>query len=476
MTEVSFADEEFGSVSLGDLRRKKRLFEMANQAALTPGGSLTRVFQTTAGREAAYRFVENDSIDSTEIPRAAAVAGFRRAKKNNSPYVFVPIDGSSLSLPSVPDDSEMGPIGNRWSKSLGVHVMNSIIVDIEGVTLGVAGQVYWTRERQEQLSRTKAYLKKEKTKRVRKNTQRPLEEKESAHWLTVMDQSIQAAKEGQFGGTLWFQLDAGADFSHMLATASLLESWVTVRSKNPRSLFEEQGTLLEKVLAEAPLGTFKIDVPQTPIRVGRTATIELRYVSVLLKLKPRGDGGIIPTPFFAVHAHEISKVPKGQEPIDWLLLTNKSGQTFEDAKEVVRAYSMRWRIEEVHKTWKSVTKVEESALTTLNGLTIWAAILFSVAVRIERLKYFSRIQPEAPASVELTATEIETLQLLRKAHVPSSRKQLPHPVLTIATAVRWIADFGGYMNPHKGPPGSIILARGLRYLRSAVDTKELLKM
>ena len=476
MTEVSFADEEFGSVSLGDLRRKKRLFEMANQAALTPGGSLTRVFQTTAGREAAYRFVENENIDSTVIPQAAAVAGFRRAKKNGSSYVFVPIDGSSLSLPSVPDDSDMGPIGNRWSKSLGVHVMNSIIVDPEGVTLGIAGQVYWTRERQEQLSRTKAYLKKEKTKRVRKNTQRPLEEKESAHWLTVMDQSIQAAKEGQFAGTLWFQLDAGADFSHMLATASLLESWVTVRSKNPRSLFEEHGTLLEKVLADAPLGSFQIDVPKTANRAERTATIELRYVSIVLKLKPRGDSGIIPTPLFAVHAREISKLPNGEKPIDWLLLTNRPGETFEEAKEVVRAYSMRWRIEEVHKTWKSVTKVEESALTTLNGFTIWAAILFSVAVRIERLKYFSRTQPEAPASVELTPAEIEILVLHRKNHVPSFRNHSQLAVLSIGTAVRWIADLGGYMNPHQGPPGSITLARGLRLLRAAVHTKEFLKM
>ena len=65
-------------------------------------------------------------------------------------------------------------------------------------------------------------------------------------------------------------------------------------------------------------------------------------------------------PLYAVSAQEISEVPNNEEPIDWVLLTTKPTYTFADACSVIIAYASRWRIEEVHKSWKSVTKIEDS--------------------------------------------------------------------------------------------------------------------
>lgn len=136
-------------------------------------------------------------------------------------------------------------------------------------------------------------------------------------------------------------------------------------------------------------------VPGNGTRAPREATLELRYVPVILQLKPRGGGGTIPAPLYAVHARETSDVPAGEEAINWLLLTNKPGLTQEDAALVVFGYSTRWRIEEVHKTWKSVTKIEESGLESVHSLSVWATILFSIAIRIERMKYLARAQPRS---------------------------------------------------------------------------------
>jgi Transposase DNA-binding len=450
--------DDFSGADLGDARRSKRLAAIVAQATATPAGTITGTFKDEAAREGAYRFLGNEAVDCEAVRSAGAYAGFARALGLS--YVFVPCDASTLTLPSVPDESEMGPVGNTWSRELGVQVMSGIIVGPDGVTLGTAGQKYWARERQPRRSRTKTYLSSKTENRSKRSTHRPISEKETLHWGTVMDQAIASSQEAGFVGQLWFQLDAGADFAHLLASATLLSPWLTVRTKNPRALFDEAGLLADKVLRAAPVGTMVVSVPGNSNRIPREATLELRYAPVVLKLEPRGDEGTIPAPLFAVHAREISPVPADSEAIDWLLLTNKPGATLEDAKLVVFGYSTRWRIEEVHKTWKSVAKVEESGLQSLHGFTLWAIILFSTAIRIERLKYFARVQPEAPATTELEPHEVHALRVLRGSK--ASRAQTP---LTIALAVRWIADLGGYMNPKKGPPGSITIARGLNYLR-----------
>ena len=468
MRDESFASDEFGGANLGDSRREKRLLSMATQLLETPGGKIATVFAHLAEREAAYRFVENASIDAEQIRASAARAGFARAR--GEAFVYVPIDSTTLTLPTVPHDSDMGPIGNRWSSELGVHAMNGIIVSAAGVTLGAAAQIFWARERQETLSRTKAYASGKATKRISKPTNRPIAEKETSHWGTAMEQAMQAALEANFIGQLWFQLDAGADFAHLLASATLMKPWVTVRTRNPRTLFQESDLLLEHVLQSAPVGNMQVEVPLTNSRAARVATLELRYVPVLLKLKPRGDGGTIPAPLFAVSVREISNLPKHAEPIEWLLLTNKDGETLDDAIAVVKGYTMRWRIEEVHKAWKSTTKVEDSGLESVHAFSILATILFSVAIRIERLKYLARAEPHQPATIEFTDEEIVVLHGMRRVKMKTSK------TFSISDAVRWVADLGGYMNPHKGPPGNIIIARGLHRLRAACVGFRLAKM
>lgn len=461
MKEASLGVCDFDGAVLGDKRREQRLLAMVAQATIGSMGTITGTFEDEAAREGAYRFLANEAVELEALRSAAALAGFARVR--DLPFVFVPCDGSTVTLPSVHEDSEMGPVGNSWAKDLGVQVMSAIIVDPDGVTMGAAGQKFWTREPQKQASRTKDYAAGVKADhRLKKKEKRklPIGEKETARWGEVMEQTIASSNEAGFAGKLWFQLDAGADFAHLLASATLLTSWVTVRTKNPRSLYEGLGLLRDEVLAAEPMGTMIVSVPGKPNRAPREATLQLTYVPVVLNLRLPGCAHV-PAPLFAVQAREVSPVPKGSEPIHWLLLTNKPGSTLGDAKLVVRGYSTRWRIEEVHKTWKSVTKVEDSGLESLHGFSLWATILFSIAIRIERLKYLSRAQPDAPATVELEQYEVDALLAKRR----SKSKRAPAGTLTLVTAVLWIADLGGYMNPRKGPPGSIVIARGLNRLR-----------
>ena len=51
--------------------------------------------------------------------------------------------------------------------------------------------------------------------------------------------------------------------------------------------------------------------------------------------------------------------PKGQERLEWTLLTNHPIETFEDAYQVVGWYG-RWIIEEYHKGMKTGCRIEDA--------------------------------------------------------------------------------------------------------------------
>jgi hypothetical protein len=152
--------------------------------------------------------------------------------------------------------------------------------------------------------------------------------------------------------------------------------------------------------------------------------------------------------------------------LDWLLLTNATVQTFEEAQYIIWGYTQRWRIEEFHKTWKTGScEVEQTQLRSQRAVCVWATILAAVAVRVERLKFLSRTVPEQPASVELKPHEIRALILLKRR---KRTEVIPDTMPTLGQATLWIAQLGGYMRQSDGsPPGSITIHRGLNELRVA---------
>ena len=107
--------------------------------------------------------------------------------------------------------------------------------------------------------------------------------------------------------------------------------------------------------------------------------------------------------------------------------------------------------------WKSAgCTVEATQLSTAHAVEVWASILASVAIRILRLTYFSRTNPDAPASVEFTEPEIEA------AFKMNRRRRDKSAVATIRLVTWLIAKGGGHAPNLKGvPPGAEVLARGL---------------
>ena len=71
---------------------------------------------------------------------------------------------------------------------------------------------------------------------------------------------------------------------------------------------------------------------------------------------------------------------EGTEPVEWLLLTTEPVTTHEQALNVLRMVSRRWRIEEFHKAWKSGTHVEALRPRSAKNLERGVVILAFVAI------------------------------------------------------------------------------------------------
>ena len=150
--------------------------------------------------------------------------------------------------------------------------------------------------------------------------------------------------------------------------------------------------------------------------------------------------------------------PRGVERIEWFLLSTAPVSSLQDALQVAQGYTLRWRVEELHRTWKTgACNIETSQLRSRANLQRWATLMAIVATRIERLKFLARNQPTEPAQEHLSRDEIDAAIILSE-----TKKHQRGDQLTIKQAVHLIALAGGYTgNVKAGLPGSVTIRRGL---------------
>ena len=452
--------EQFGNAALGDARRTLRLVRMAARAAENPSGKLSEVFSAAKELDGAYDFVESDKLSVERLERAVGHSAARQCA--GAGRVRVAVDGSSLSLMEGPNTKGFGPIGAIMAGWKGLKVITALAVGADGVPIGLVAQSWWARPKAPRRT-----LKQSKRDRMRKKPR----EKETGRWLETIERSAERLKAAGVLG--WFQLDREADAWPMLLSLSESGHWFTVRSAWDRLLAEtgDKQYLRGRMAAIAPLGSYELDVPARWNRQARQAHMVIHAAEVTLLLREKMNGKKPrPTRMRIVWTHEEGTTPAEETPLDWMLLTNAPIDSLGAARAVVEAYSMRWRIEEFHRTWKTGgCNVESTQLRSRDAVIRWATILAVVATRVERLKRLGREQPDKPASDELTDVEIQVLIALKRRDKKRTER-VPDGVPTMAQVTRWIADLGGYTGKSSGgPPGSITIGRGLKRLKNGVE-------
>lgn len=449
----SWAEAEFGHAELGDERRTARLVDLAAEVARRPAGTVMKACASTASKEGAFRLLENDAVHPAAVREAMTQA--TRLKCRREQHVIVPIDGTSLNLTDKARIKNLGGVG-AWSKGAqGVQVMTAIALTSEGSTLGICEQRMWVRAARSPHGRRGAQGK----------------TSENRFWLELLSETARTFGETAPQCRPWFQMDRGADCLQVLELATELDLLMTVRAAHDRRV-DERAAHLWATLQRAPvLAKRKVNVSARPpgerkkrvkgkrIKVitaprrARVATVAIRAATVPIKCK-RSSGREFTVILNAVYVREVGR--RGDR-IEWMLLTTHPIRTRRDVLQVVHGYALRWRIEEFHRLWKTgLCRVEDTQLRSRDAIFKWATILAAVATRAMRITHLARTTPDVPASTEFSPTELAALIALRQPkgiaddHVPN-----------LALAVQWVADIGGHSGPWKGPPGAIVVGRGL---------------
>src|SRR5437867_13318709 len=107
---LSWAKQEFGRADLGDIRRTARLVAMGAAACDRPSGRVAAVFGTDREREGAYDFLESEHVAPEEIMLSVAAATMARCA--DAAYVFVPVDGSSITVTDRTGKRDLGNVGS----------------------------------------------------------------------------------------------------------------------------------------------------------------------------------------------------------------------------------------------------------------------------------------------------------------------------------------------------------------------------
>lgn len=437
----AWANETFGHAVLGDARRVARLVTMAAAVASRPAGTVTQVFTRSADREGAFRWLQSSQVDAAAVAHAAHRATAR--KSAGQAWVYVALDGSSLTLTDRTGHRELGRVGKPLPVR-GLQVMNALAVDPHGVPLGLVDQRWWAREQPPKEKKIKSW-------------KGDLQDKETRYWVDSL-LAVEAQMAQHAAGTKpWFQLDRGGDCWAVLQTAIERSLLLTVRATHNRRLVLPQGRtgyLRDHLRRQRPVGTYDLSVPAHPGRTARVARMSVRIAPVTLDLRVSRKQHVH-VQLQACLAREQGG-PKGDR-LEWLLLTTHPLRSFDEACAVLHGYTQRWRVEELHRAWKGgVCHVEQTQLHSRQAIVKWATLLAAVAARAVRLAYLARTTPEVEASTEFSPYEIEAAFLLAKRKRDRRRKVL------LGEMIALVAQEGGFAGEYSGrPPGAQVLARGL---------------
>ena len=457
-TAEAWAEEEFGGAVFGDRRLTRRCVTLGAEAARCPAGTITRACRSSASREGAFRFLENRAVKSEEILRCVERAAARRCAGHQK--VIVPVDGTSIRVTDVKQSKGIGWVGSLSHGARGVHVMTAFAVTTQGAPLGIVGQEMWVREERSP-----------RTDTARNPGHQPTYGGENVHWLNVLERARGSFSEHAPETIPWFQLDRGADCWQVLLYAQKAGALATIRATHDHRVEDELESLLWAALErERPLCKRRINVAKKPafqkrvwkkpehvkVRIppqpARTAKVSIRARAVTLRVP--SPEGVVDVSINAVLVSE--KDASSVHRVEWMLLTAHPIDTLGDVLEVVRAYGLRWRVEDFHRAWKrGVCRVEDTQLRSREAIYKWATLLAAVATRAMKLAERARVSPDIPASMEFSKVELEAIVALRRPRTGADKEP------SLAQAVRWVAEIGGHTGPWNGPPGATTIGRGL---------------
>jgi hypothetical protein len=391
-----------------------------------------------AETQAAYRLFDNPKVNAEALLAPHSERTVERMGAH--PRVLCIQDTSELDYTGKPSMQGLGPLNLELRQGLYLHP--TLALTPERLCLGLLDAYTWTRE--------PGSLGQDK------DPARPLEEKESVRWVDGYAQVDELARRLP-ETRLTYVADREADIYDLFVEAPCPETaadWL-VRGRHDRVL--KDGRPLSEHLAEAPVLTeTTFERPATGAAKARTVHQQIKALQVTLPPPYRPDRRLPEVQVTAILATEPHP-PAGEEPVQWLLLTNLAVETPEQALEKLQWYLCRWQIEVFFRILKSGCRIEKLQLEKLERLEPALAFYMIIAWRILFVTMLGRECPEMPCDVVFDTAEWQAV------YIVTERKPPPETPPSLDAMVRRIAGLGGFLNRKgDGFPGPQTLWIGLQ--------------
>jgi hypothetical protein len=420
---------------------------LIDRVAATGSVVLRELGGTRGGEAAVNRFLSSPYVS---VERIVSFAAERTASACAGRRVLAVQDTTEINFSGRDKRRRgFGPGGDGSTPGYFIHPVIAVDLESEAV-LGLVDAAIWTRPLERKQSRRS----------------KPLEEKESARWLTGCRAAAGRLREA---ASVTMVADRESDVFALFANKPDRVDLI-VRAAHDRCL--EDGRHLFAALDQAPaLAERKVRVaPRGPGEKERVATVELRASQVLVMRPRHGLVGDLPKSLelTLVEAREIN-APVGKTPLLWRLLTTHAVKTAEAADEVVQLYRLRWRIEQTFRALKSDgLALEDSQVIDAERMFNLAAISLIGAIRTIQL-VDARDGSARPATDVLDAGCAPALaRLSSKLEGATARQKNPHPQGSLAFVSWIVARLGGW-NCYYKPPGPKTMRRGWNKLDAILE-------
>ncbi len=438
-----WAANEFGTADLGDPRLNRRLLVVARDCGNHPNGSLPEACEGDLAKfRGACRFFNNPNVTMNKILQPHQEASLRRSKEES--IVLAAQDTSTLNYSSHQNNEGMGPIASRKLGANGLMLHTTLLMNTQGVPLGILDSQCWARPEGEKESKSTP--------------------SESQKWFNSYEKLCEAQRllpNTRFISVGDREADIYSLFERALREDGLPD--LLIRAKNNRQVESEDGELLwDKVGSEDAIGTMEVQVAKKKGGVAkRRAVLEVRSRMVTLKPPSTAPKGSKNLDVWAIHAWEPSP-PTGTEALEWMLLTTCPVQTLSKAEETLKHYGLRWQIEVFFRTLKTGCAIEDRMFPVRDTLEACLAVDMVVAWRVMYLVKMGRETPDLPCTVLFDEHEWEALVIRVEKTTPST----PPP---LGKAVRMIAKLGGFLYGDKSFPGPETIWKGLEKLQECTE-------
>lgn len=423
-----------------------------------------------------YRFLSNAQVSLEELIYMNCQV---KPEGLENRHVLVLGDTTSYNLKShmgrIQDPERVGVLEDNKTPGFMSHVHLALDASSESV-LGLSDVLLWCR-------------KKGRGKK-RPNYLQDWQDKESYKWAVGIDNASEVLQEAS---CRTFVLDRDADnYDLFLKFHEEGKDYFVIRSRFDRQVqYQAKQQSMSSCLEQSPcLGTYTLFLPaldhysstrgKRTKRKARQALIEVRAsaVAILPPSTPSHPGGPA-LPLHIVEAREVSLLTDSEdEPILWRLITPHQVHTFEQAKDIIRFYVLRWVIEQLFRTSKKKGfDLEATQLETFDAIQRQTIMVLHAAAKVLQLVYARGKFDAQPIEEVFDENEQTVLHMINQQYQATTEKQKnPYPESQTSWATWIIARLGGWKGyESRKPPGPITIKRGLEQFSIFLKAFQMMK-